>query len=223
LHKPSSQAVVTLNGKDIYLGRFGTSESRGAYDRTLAEWLARGRRPASDAPDNTVTIATVLDAFDVHADVYYRNPDGSPSDERKHYRRATRPLRQLFGALPAVQFGPLALEEVRARMVEAGWCRKVINRQIGRLRSVFDWAVSRELVSPAVLEALRTLDPLRAGKTTAPEREPVRPVPAEHIAPVRSRVSRQVRTLIDTPAPDGRPAGRVAHHAPDRPDDTRGK
>jgi hypothetical protein len=27
-HKPSKQAVVTLYGKDFYLGRYGTKESR---------------------------------------------------------------------------------------------------------------------------------------------------------------------------------------------------
>ena len=28
LHKPSGQAVVTLNGRDYYLGKHGTAESR---------------------------------------------------------------------------------------------------------------------------------------------------------------------------------------------------
>ena len=30
LHKPTGQAVVTLNGKDHYLGRHGTRESKDA-------------------------------------------------------------------------------------------------------------------------------------------------------------------------------------------------
>jgi hypothetical protein len=32
LHKPTSQAVVTLSGKGFYLGRFGTATSRAEYD-----------------------------------------------------------------------------------------------------------------------------------------------------------------------------------------------
>ena len=51
LHKPSGQAVVTLSGKDHYLGRFGSPESRDAYDRLLAEWLANSRRPAPPPDD----------------------------------------------------------------------------------------------------------------------------------------------------------------------------
>jgi len=42
-HKPTGQAVVTLNGRDIYLGRYGTRASRAEYDRLIGEWLAAGR------------------------------------------------------------------------------------------------------------------------------------------------------------------------------------
>lgn len=39
-HKASGQAVVTLNGKDHYLGPHGSKVSRDEYDRLIAEWLA---------------------------------------------------------------------------------------------------------------------------------------------------------------------------------------
>ena len=42
-HKPSGQAVVTLCGKDHYLGRWNTKASRSEYDRLIGEWLAAGR------------------------------------------------------------------------------------------------------------------------------------------------------------------------------------
>jgi hypothetical protein len=41
-HKPTNQAVVTLNGKDHYLGRWNSKASRGEYDRLIGEWLAAG-------------------------------------------------------------------------------------------------------------------------------------------------------------------------------------
>ena len=44
-HKSDGRAVVTLNGRDVYLGRFGTPESRAEYDRLIAQWLASGRPP----------------------------------------------------------------------------------------------------------------------------------------------------------------------------------
>jgi hypothetical protein len=36
--------VVTLNGRDIYLGSWSTQASRAEYDRLIGEWLAVGRR-----------------------------------------------------------------------------------------------------------------------------------------------------------------------------------
>jgi len=38
--EPSGQAVVTLNGRDIYLGKWNTKASRAEYDRLIGEWLA---------------------------------------------------------------------------------------------------------------------------------------------------------------------------------------
>ena len=43
-HKPSGQAVVTLDGRDFYPGRWGTQESTQTYDRLVGEWQANGRR-----------------------------------------------------------------------------------------------------------------------------------------------------------------------------------
>ena len=54
-HKPTGQAVVTLDGRDHYLGRWNTNASRDEYDRMIREWLANGRRlPRSQG---TVTVA----------------------------------------------------------------------------------------------------------------------------------------------------------------------
>jgi hypothetical protein len=44
-HKASGKAVVRLNGRDHYVGLFGTPEAKSAYDKLIAEWLATGRQP----------------------------------------------------------------------------------------------------------------------------------------------------------------------------------
>jgi len=40
LHKHSGQAVVTIRGRDNYLGQYGSESSRREYDRLIAEHLA---------------------------------------------------------------------------------------------------------------------------------------------------------------------------------------
>jgi hypothetical protein len=44
LHKPTNQAVVTLNGRDFYLDRYGSPKSRAKYVRAIVEWITNGRR-----------------------------------------------------------------------------------------------------------------------------------------------------------------------------------
>jgi len=38
LHRHSGQAVLTLHGKDHYVGAHGRDASRAEYDRVFAEW-----------------------------------------------------------------------------------------------------------------------------------------------------------------------------------------
>ena len=64
LHKATGQGVVTLNGRDVYLGEYGTPNSQQAYDRTIAEWLANGRQLLPTAADPYVT--ELLAAFLQH-------------------------------------------------------------------------------------------------------------------------------------------------------------
>jgi hypothetical protein len=48
-HKSTNRAVVTLHGRDIFLGRYGTLEGRRKYDRVIYEWLGPGRQlPVAD-------------------------------------------------------------------------------------------------------------------------------------------------------------------------------
>ena len=44
LHKRSGQAVVTLNGKDHYLGKHKSKASYEEYDSIIAEYLANGKK-----------------------------------------------------------------------------------------------------------------------------------------------------------------------------------
>ena len=70
LHKATGQAVVTLNGRDIYLGAHNSAESREAYQAALNEWLASHRqRPSSGLRERDATPAdglTINEIFLAH-------------------------------------------------------------------------------------------------------------------------------------------------------------
>ena len=81
-HKASGQAVVTLDGKDFYLGPHGTKASHTEYDRVVAEWLANGRQlPRSGGGPTDVTINELVAAYWQFARGYYVK-NGRPTDER---------------------------------------------------------------------------------------------------------------------------------------------
>ncbi len=144
LHKPTAQDLVTLNGRDSYLGRHGTHQSRADYDRLIAEWLANGRSalgPDGGPPD--LTVDELILSYWRHVDGYYVK-DGRPTSEPDTIRQALRFVRKLHGATRTRDFGPLAMKAVRQAMVDHGWCRGYVNKQVGRVRLMFGWAAENE-------------------------------------------------------------------------------
>ncbi len=201
------RACVRINGRRHYLGTWGTTESRRRYHELIAGHLA-GNQPPVAAPV-AVTVAAVCELFMLHAAEYYRDPDGEPTSEVACYRQAIRPLLAVAAGFPASDFGPSLFREVIADMIDRGWCRKTINKHVSRLRKVFKWAASREVIGADVYQALITVDGLRAGRSDAKETDPVRPVPVEDIEAVRPRVSVQVAAMVDVQLLTGMRPGEV--------------
>jgi len=109
-HKASGQAVVTLNGRDFYLGRWQSRISRIEYDRLVCEWLAADRR----IPERSSGLYVVefIAAYWKFARSYYVK-NGSPSGSIPGIRVALRLLRETYGHTPAAEFGPLALKALQ--------------------------------------------------------------------------------------------------------------
>src|SRR6478672_255243 len=84
-HKASGQALVTLNGRDFYLGPWRSAESKQKYQRLISQWLANGGSLPAKQFDKT-TITELLAAFWRHAKSFYIDADGKPSTEQKNYR-----------------------------------------------------------------------------------------------------------------------------------------
>lgn len=179
-HRKSGQAIVTLNGQDFYLGKHGTKASKTNYERIIGEWLANGRRIATVVESNPLSVMKLCSQYWVFAKGYYVK-NGEKTDELASIKAAMRFLKQSYGKTAAKDFGPLALEVVRNQMIDAGNSRGYINGNVNRIRRMFRWAVSRELVPVGSYQALATLPGLKKGKSSAKETEPVQPVDAETV------------------------------------------
>lgn len=205
-HKASGQAVVTLDGKDFYLGQHGADESKAEYERLITEWLANNRQISRkhDWP----TINQLIVAFWDHATVYYVK-DGEPTGELQALRYSFRPLAKLYGETTTDNFGPRDLKAVRQRMIDQGLARSLINKRITRVRHVFKWGVENEMVPADVLHALQAVAPLKRGRCQVRESDPVKPAPEDHIDAIKPHVSHQVWTMIQLQLHTGMRPGEV--------------
>jgi integrase len=183
-HRGSGLAVVTVAGRDHYLGKYNTKASRVEYDRVIGEWLANGRQLPE--PGHDLTIAELIARYWPWVKSYYRRPDGTETQEVSGFLYTLRPLNHLYGRTTAKEFGPLALKAVRDLMIhgyehpkyghQPALSRGVINQRIKRIRRMFRWAVEHELVPATLLHALEAVRGLQRGRTEARETEPVQAV-----------------------------------------------
>lgn len=197
LHKASGQAIVTLSGRDIYLGPHGSALSRRRYDRAIAEWLACGRqspalrrRGASD-PDSVITVTELVAAYWEHVKTAYPN-----KNERDTQKRVLRELRALYGDTPVTEFDPIALKAVRQRFIDTGCKRSTVNHLTSRIKQCFRWGVEEGLVPALTLQGLLAVRGLRRGRSGCPESEPVRPVDTAVVEATLRQLSPTVADMV---------------------------
>jgi len=185
LHKASNQAVVTLNGRDIYLGTYNTDESRDRYKLVIQEWLASQKQFSPAGPTGShsqtssdITINEVFLPYWKHVQQYYRK-NGKQTREVGNIKAALAPVLHNYGTYRVTDFGPLALKSYLKQLVEGGFTRTVINKKLSRVKQFFKWGVENELFGPQVFQALQAVRGLRCGRTSAPESVPIKPVPQE--------------------------------------------
>jgi integrase len=203
LHKASGQAVVTLGGKDVYLGKFGTDASKDAYERAVLTWRNGGSVVARKAQLPPLTIAGMVAAFwrHVEADGLYWKA-GKPTSERGCLALALRPLVELFGSTAAADFKPRDLRVVRDAMVRpvgekrTKLTRQSANKHTHRIRLVFRWAVAESMVPASVWESLCALEPLARGRGDVLESEPIGPAPLRAVVAVLRVVDPHIAALI---------------------------
>lgn len=196
LHKATGQAYIYVHGRRKYLGAFDAEETTQRYHRFVAEWLLAGGQLPPPEPD--LTIKQLVAHFWVHVESYYLNPDGTPGKEQSCFRQALRPLMALYADTPAADFGPKKLKVLMQHMIsESDWSRRYINQHTSRIKLMFRWASSEELVPPELYHGLRSVPGLRRGRSAARETDPVRPVDTAIVEAVKPHVSRQVAALMD--------------------------
>lgn len=152
-------------------------------------------------PEDKRDVKTVADLWELFHTEYalprYRNADGRPNAEVDCFRSLARLLVANFGNVPVDKFRALALRELRKEMIAAGWSRKWINKQVGRVRLMFRVGASLELVDPETVASLKTLPALMPFESNARETEPRKGVTAADLKAVRAVMPQGHRDIFD--------------------------
>jgi integrase len=105
----------------------------------------------------------------------------------------------------------VALKNARQAMIDAGRSRKLIDKEVNRIRQMFGWVVESELLPVQVHQALKRVQGLRKGRSAAREAPPVEPVSKASIQAILPHLSPQVAAMIQLQHLSGaRPQGVMA-------------
>jgi integrase len=163
LYKRTGQAVVSIDGRDFYLGPHGSETSKAEYDALVSRWLASGRKLDTPGPAG-LTVVELIREYWRFVETYYVNADGDATPRVPQVRTALAIVKRLYGRTLAKDFGPVRLRTVRQAFVDGGWSRTYVNQQIHRVRRMFRWGVQNELLPADVIQSLQSLEGLRKGR-----------------------------------------------------------
>jgi integrase len=153
-------AVAYHNGKRIYLGLYGTPESKVAYTRLLAEIQANPVAVTLPGSEKRVTIHELAAEFLEHV-----QGSTNPTDYA-HYQTAIFDfLDKLYGDnFPVDDFKPRCLKLVREEMVKSRrFCRNTVNKYTRYIVAVFGWGVEHDHAQETTWRALKVIKSLPKG------------------------------------------------------------
>ena len=158
LGKLGNYAVVRYGGKIHCLGRHGSKEALVAYNRFCVEFHTN---PAFLVPkdEKNITLNEVAAAYLDYAEKRFGKT------EYDHYRTALSFALETYGDRPVDAFSYQNLRTVQSEMVRSErFCRDMINKYVGRIRTVLSWGIKDGLVDPNTVAKLRLLPPLERGE-----------------------------------------------------------
>lgn len=198
-HKGSGQALVELNKRRIYLGAFGSPESKQRYERLVAEWLMNGRKTPIQAHER-ITVDEIAAHYlsSLDRDQKYLKPDGSKSTRFGEVKLALRQLCQDHGFMKAEDFSVTDLRVIQHRMMDQKLRVGTINARIATIKRVFKHAATHELVPSTRYESVRLLENIAQGQRPELDSEKVECVCEADIEAILSLVPRPVWGLIQT-------------------------
>tara|TARA_R110002111_G_scaffold244674_1_gene306917 strand:+ start:114 stop:1361 length:1248 start_codon:yes stop_codon:yes gene_type:complete len=189
---------VTKQRREYKLGVYNSPESLEMYHNLIAKWEASNRcLPRIVKPDEQdqtgPSVSAVCLEYIRWAKEYYS------SRETETIRSAIRILRKYHGTEPANSIGPVKLRALREVVIgsEYDWSRNYTNAQMSRIKRMFKWAASRELIPITTHQSISTLESLKRGRCKARETEKIGSVDPSVVAQTMPFLNHQVAAMVE--------------------------
>lgn len=91
----------------------------------------------------------------------------------------------------------MKLIAVQNSMISFDWSRKLINQQISRIKRMFRWGVTRQVVSPVVYQGIMAVEGLKQGRSSARETKKVKPIDEKYVYKVLPYTTPVIAAMIE--------------------------
>lgn len=192
VHNVRDLGYINWKGKRHYFpGKAHSVESVNAYNEFLRKFVFG---PVNIPTGKAISITDLVLAYQDFAESHYDD-----KGHQSHYNAmmtVAMKLESIYHATKAAQFGPKMLKEFRKELIDSGNSRNYVNDQISRVKKIFKWAASEELIPIETFQALATVDGLRRGREGAVESPKRKPVPWEDVETIVKELHEPVRTMV---------------------------
>ena len=224
--KERDRAYVRIDGVRHRLGKWGSDKAQVSYDALIASWLASGRvntdgataaKPAEAKPappPYSSGVLTVADLLALWMEDIATNGKGIESSSYGSARAAGRAM-SAYLTLPVDDFGPKVFKQIMRDYaktpvvtrkllkdgtvinVERPRTRKYVNSVMVRIRKMFQWAVTEEMIDAAKAWRLQSVTLLEYGDPHAKESEDRQPAKQEVVQATLGALTRECAALIE--------------------------
>lgn len=187
-HRASGRARVYYKGKHVYLGKWGSLEANTAYQNFLRQ-LNENQAPIMRGGGLPACVA--VEKYLDYSKEYFKGVG-----EYTNRKSTLRVFSEFFEWMPITEIGPLKVMKLMDHIANQKLPRTRVNRVLTHLKRMMDWLVSRELIGPEKLAAIKSVKPLKAGRSEAVEMPPVEPVSLAVVEETLKKIRKPLSDMI---------------------------
>lgn len=192
-HKATGQAVVTIDGKDRYLGPYDSEESKEKYQRLVAQRNLSQvvkRRQAK-----VVTINGLIINYLRFCKSHYLKR-GELTSEWYSVKAVMQRLKKQHGSTKVLDFGPVVFKEFRETLIAERLKRSTINHYCCHIKWMFERAAEDELIDASLYHRIKLVRNIQMGRSEAVESQDVMPVEQSMVDATIKHLSKQLGDMV---------------------------